>query len=265
MEKKGKSSEHTGSFLRRFRTALGKTARKLFKPDESCPDYLMYDFSGLEDIPRLLSYKPGLRAIISDADNTFGPYDMESPTPRFLITMNTLGKNGLRLFSATNIYGTAATARKEKFASLMSEDGGRLIEDTVVPADVTPEEYRDEPKRFAKPQPDMFLSILEEHNLQPHEVLVVGDQKRSDVKGAHAAGIEAALVVKHGKKDHKWVRFNRPFESLRRLRDGYAFFPEKITRTSEWAQLSFATRALTALRQRSDRPKAHARYVAPLH
>jgi predicted HAD superfamily phosphohydrolase YqeG len=206
-----------------------------------------------------------LKAIISDADNTFGPYGMEKPTERFVVTMRVLGHNGIRLFSGTNIYGKDAIARKENFDSMVDDEGRRLIEATITPADVTPPEFKDEPEKFAKPRPDMFLKILDDYGLQPEEVLVIGDQKRSDVRAAHAAGLEAVQVVKHGKKDHKWVRFNRPFESFGRLIDGYAFSPEQITRTSDWAKLSFATRALIAARQRRERHSKNAKYIAPIH
>jgi glycerol 3-phosphatase-2 len=49
-----------------------------------------------------------------------------------------------------------------------------------------------------KPEPQMFLTALDrlaEAGVDPERVLVVGDRLDADVAGAHAAGLDAALVL----------------------------------------------------------------------
>ena len=46
-----------------------------------------------------------------------------------------------------------------------------------------------------KPHPRIFRLLLDRLDLDPHEVLFVGDNPREDVAGAHAAGIPVAWVA----------------------------------------------------------------------
>lgn len=48
-----------------------------------------------------------------------------------------------------------------------------------------------------KPHPALFLALLERHNLNPAEVLAVGD-RNLDIVAAHSAGCRAALLLTPG-------------------------------------------------------------------
>jgi REG-2-like HAD superfamily hydrolase len=51
----------------------------------------------------------------------------------------------------------------------------------------------------AKPHPDIFRYALVRAQLQPHEVMYVGDSYISDVLGARTAGISAVLIDREGR------------------------------------------------------------------
>jgi len=52
---------------------------------------------------------------------------------------------------------------------------------------------------FEKPGPEIFLEALEELNMVPTEVVHVGDNYTSDVRGAQKAGIPAVLLDRTGR------------------------------------------------------------------
>jgi len=54
------------------------------------------------------------------------------------------------------------------------------------------------PKIFGKPSKEYFLQALEKTNLNPDEVIVIGDDLESDIQGAFNAGIKG-ILVKTGK------------------------------------------------------------------
>ena len=51
----------------------------------------------------------------------------------------------------------------------------------------------------SKPHPDIFRFALERANLQPHEVVYVGDSYVADVLGARSVGITPVLIDREGK------------------------------------------------------------------
>ncbi|MBX3327947.1 MAG: HAD-IA family hydrolase [Nitrospira sp.] len=50
----------------------------------------------------------------------------------------------------------------------------------------------------AKPAPQIFLSALEKHAVDPEEALHVGDSLREDVEGGRKAGLHVALIDREG-------------------------------------------------------------------
>ncbi len=52
----------------------------------------------------------------------------------------------------------------------------------------------------AKPRPEIFAAAVETLGVTPNEILHIGDNERTDVRGALAAGFRAVRVdvVKHG-------------------------------------------------------------------
>jgi len=48
---------------------------------------------------------------------------------------------------------------------------------------------------IGKPEPYLYKMVLEDLNVDPSEVLAVGDRLDTDVAGAHNAGIDSLLVL----------------------------------------------------------------------
>lgn len=67
----------------------------------------------------------------------------------------------------------------------------------------------------AKPRPEPFLATINALGLRPHEILHVGDNERTDVRGALAMGMRAIrldLVKQHGPSSAEFVA--ESFEAL---------------------------------------------------
>lgn len=67
---------------------------------------------------------------------------------------------------------------------------------------------------WPKPSPGGYLAALKQLNLRPHQVIVVGDQLPTDIRGANRAGIESILVDPLSEKDSILTQRNRVQEAV---------------------------------------------------
>lgn len=89
--------------------------------------------------------------------------------------LQTLQAKGYRLFAASNSFGHLQRSRLEHAGIL------RYFEDTFISMDIG----------YDKPDIRFYQEALKRANLQPSEVLMIGDSMTTDVLGAQAAGIDA--------------------------------------------------------------------------
>ena len=89
--------------------------------------------------------------------------------------LDTLQAKGYRLFAASNSFGNLQRNRLERAGIL------HYFEDTFISMDIG----------YDKPDIRFFEEALRRANLQPKEVLMIGDSMTTDVLGAQAAGIDA--------------------------------------------------------------------------
>ena len=89
--------------------------------------------------------------------------------------LETLQKKGYRLFAASNSFGHLQRSRLEQAGIL------HYFEDTYISMDIG----------YDKPDIRFYQEALRRCNLQPHEVLMIGDSMTTDVIGAQNAGIDA--------------------------------------------------------------------------
>lgn len=82
-----------------------------------------------------------------------------------------------------------------------------------LPMTVTSEDVR-----AYKPRAELFQNGLELLQLQPHEVLHIGDSVTSDVAGANALGIDVAWVNSSGRVAPENVRIHHEVTALGELR-----------------------------------------------
>jgi len=69
----------------------------------------------------------------------------------------------------------------------------------------------------AKPSPEIFRLGLEQAGCQPHEALYVGDNVRDDCHGARGAGLDVALIHRHGEVKSPPLACTAAYPSLRAL------------------------------------------------
>ena len=99
-------------------------------------------------------------------------------------TLEALQAKGYRLFAASNSFGHLQRSRLEQ-AGILS-----FFEDTYISMDIG----------YDKPDIRFYQEALRRCNLQPHEVLMIGDSMTTDILGAQAAGIDARFFDR--KKDN---------------------------------------------------------------
>ncbi|HMS83726.1 MAG TPA: HAD-IA family hydrolase [Nitrospira sp.] len=71
----------------------------------------------------------------------------------------------------------------------------------------------------AKPAPQIFLSALEKHAVDPEEALHVGDSLREDVEGGRKAGLHVALVDRNSTEQSGDISVIKSLEELFPLLD----------------------------------------------
>ena len=89
--------------------------------------------------------------------------------------LDALQAKGYRLFAASNSFGHLQRSRLEHAGIL------HYFEDTFISMDIG----------YDKPDIRFYQEALRRANLQPAEVLMIGDSMTTDVLGAQAAGIDA--------------------------------------------------------------------------
>ena len=90
-------------------------------------------------------------------------------------TLEALRDKGYRLFAASNSFGHLQRSRLQHAGIL------HLFEDTYISMDIG----------YDKPDVRFYEEALRRCQLQPHEVLMVGDSMTTDIIGAQKAGLEA--------------------------------------------------------------------------
>lgn len=109
-----------------------------------------------------------------------------APFPDTLPTLRTLQEQGYRLGIITNL--------RSDLPTLIQRAGlADILEFCINPPQVPPPPH-DQPAGAEKPHPAIFHEALRRAALTPQEVLHIGDQIRSDVAGARAIGMQAALL-----------------------------------------------------------------------
>ena len=111
----------------------------------------------------------GLKAVFLDLDNTLDGYKTALPSPRSAAWLTALPKAGFPV-------------------AILSNNREERVGFYCRPLDIP---YV---ARAGKPQPDTLLAQAAAMGLAPAEVLMVGDQVRTDIRAANRAGMPCAWV-----------------------------------------------------------------------
>lgn len=131
----------------------------------------------------------GIKGIITDMDNTLVPWSDRTVYPRLAEFFVALKKKGFKLFIVSN----------------NSKDrGGQLARELDIPAIW----YAVKPRRRA------FRKALNEMQLLPGEVAVVGDQIFTDVLGGNRLGLYTIHVDPISEKEFIWTKLMRMLEKI---------------------------------------------------
>jgi len=129
----------------------------------------------------------GIEGIITDMDNTLVPWSDRTVHPRLAEWFANLKNMGFKLFIVSN----------------NSKDrGGKLARELDIPAIW----YAVKPRRRA------FRRALEQMDLSPEKVAVVGDQIFTDVLGGNRLGLYTIHVKPISEKEFIWTKLMRMFE-----------------------------------------------------
>nr|WP_239587195.1 YqeG family HAD IIIA-type phosphatase [Bacillus ectoiniformans] len=139
----------------------------------------------------------GVKAIITDLDNTLVAWDQPDATPQLLEWFKVMRSHGIKVLIVSN--------NKEKRVSSFS-----------TPVDIP---YIFEAR---KPMGKAFRKAIKLLNVRKEETVVIGDQLLTDVFGGNRGGFYTILVIPVAQTDGFWTRINRRIE--RRLMD---FFKRK--------------------------------------
>jgi HAD superfamily phosphatase (TIGR01668 family) len=131
--------------------------------------------------------KLGVKAVLSDLDNTLDAYDVSEPGQPAYEYKKMLDGLGIRLYIASNNSSKRVRHYAEKLG--VSCASGLL-----------------------KPFAFRLKKFLKRENLRPEEVLLVGDQIMTDVKSGNGAKVKVLLVERLTPRDHWLTWLNRHLE-----------------------------------------------------
>lgn len=139
----------------------------------------------------------GVKAIITDLDNTLVGWDVELATPEVIAWFNGMREAGIQVTIVSN----NKQARVATFATPLEVDyicGAR------------------------KPMGQAFKKAVKAMNVKPEETVVIGDQMMTDVLAANSNGFYSIMVVPVKANDEWKTRMNRMME-----RKFLAYFKKK--------------------------------------
>lgn len=131
----------------------------------------------------------GIKAIITDLDNTLVASDRPNATPELVNWLETLQSMGFRVIIVSNNRET----RVSKFA--------RPLNVPYIPT-------------AKKPFNTPFRKALNRLEVTPDQTVVIGDQLFTDVLGGNLAGLYTILVVPVSQTEGLGTKLNRVFEKF---------------------------------------------------
>ncbi len=152
--------------------------------EEFVPDRI---FDKFDDITPEYLNGIGIKAVITDIDNTLAPYEVEEPTDRIADWIRSLISSGIKVALISN----NGAGRVERFNRSLG-----------LPA------YPD----AGKPKSKYFLAAMKELGAAPEETLVLGDQIFTDVFAGKRVGARTFFVPPIRDKKTLFFRFKRFME-----------------------------------------------------
>ena len=131
----------------------------------------------------------GIKAIITDLDNTLVEWDRTHPTEKV--------KDWVKAMQDADIKITVVSNNNESRCQIFTQSLG--VE--YIPA-------------ARKPLAKAFVEATRRMGVEKDEVVVMGDQVMTDVLGGNRAGYHTILVIPVAQTDGFWTKFNRKLERI---------------------------------------------------
>ena len=150
--------------------------------------------------------KHNVKYLFLDLDNTLDSYRQKVPTQKAIDLKDKLLKEGIEIIILSNNTGK----RVSEYATKL---GVKYV------------------NSIGKPFASGIKRLLKNHNINPENVMMVGDQLITDIAAANRAKLRSIYVDKLVEEDQPTTRFNRIFEKPIRKR----LFKKHLVR--EWEEI----------------------------
>ena len=158
--------------------------KDILMKDNFTPTYMFGHY--YEVTPEFLK-SIGVRAVLSDIDNTLAPYEQDEPDERIVSWVRSLEENGIKLALVSNNHAP----RVEKFNRELGLSA-----------------YPDS----GKPKKKTLLRAMEELGVTPSETAMLGDQLLTDAYAGLHTGLPALIVPPIKDKTNLFFLFKRLLE-----------------------------------------------------
>ena len=149
--------------------------------DNLTPDYMFGHY--WEVTPAFLS-SIGVRAILSDIDNTLAPYEQDEPDERIVSWVQSLKENGIAIALVSNNHAPRVEKFNRELGLLAYADSG-------------------------KPKKKTLLRAMQELGVNMSETAMLGDQLLTDSYAGKHIGLPAIIVPPIKDKTNLFFRFKR--------------------------------------------------------
>lgn len=165
--------------------------------DNFTPDYMFGHF--YEITPAFLK-SIGVRAVLSDIDNTLAPYEQDEPDERIRAWVRSLSESGIKIALVSNNHAPRVELFNRDLGLLAYPDSG-------------------------KPKKKTLLRAMRELGVSIEETAMLGDQLLTDAWAGKHIGLPALIVPPIKDKTNLFFRFKRwcerPFIRKYAKKNGY--------------------------------------------
>lgn len=165
--------------------------------DNFTPDYMFGHF--YEITPAFLK-SIGVRAVLSDIDNTLAPYEQDEPDERIRAWVRSLSESGIKIALVSNNHAPRVELFNRELGLLAYPDSG-------------------------KPKKKTLLRAMRELGVSIEETAMLGDQLLTDAWAGKHIGLPALIVPPIKDKTNLFFRFKRwcerPFIRKYAKKNGY--------------------------------------------
>lgn len=128
--------------------------------------------------------KKGIKCLLFDLDNTIAEPKQKEPDQKTIDFITHLKQQGFQVI----IFSNAFKFRVQRYQKILNVEAYSLA---------------------CKPLKFQYQKVLKKFNLKPNEIVAIGDQLFTDIKGANKLGISSILITPISSNENFLTKFNR--------------------------------------------------------